>query len=341
MKLAYLIFGLISANFCLSAALASQPVLPLGPINDMIPDQVYFDVTDFEFPSWKDLNHKRFLNLYPTFRDGMANVTEEQAKLKILPNRDVIMMATQTRILIDRPTNQIEIDPENFEQILRMHEGFVELKKISPSELKTSTSPKRYGYRRREEGLGWCEKASSHCLQLKFIIDLAKMAGMTFRFCMEADADCSEMYKVMRENPVICGINPFECMEGVQAQGELTISRPEENSVEARDIRKLTGVGTPVHTLIQESFPWFNHVMEFSRVVIVLQPHPIYKNKTVLSTFAAFAISRKWWERTIVRVEMKNVFYGRTFTRSRTGLGQGIPGSIQDLTVTIAEELKR
>lgn len=318
MKLSFLILVLIGSLLVAMTSLAD--VLPVGAASELKANQVYYNHKYFTFPNWQAGTEKKALNLFPEFRQtSLSADIAEQVKIQD-PNKIVIFLG-QSRLVVDRPIKDMKLQSlTELATLQKIHDGLATVDTLNPAEIVTHKR-KIFAYRNPPKG-EWCSDPSSVCLQLSLVFSTVESMLLKGMLCLSDTEKCMKL----------------ETDSTLTAQSELKVETPAEGSEDAAQLRKLTGISTPVKMVVTENLFWFNHALEFAKIVMILQPNPNKSSQTVLSTFVVFAFDDKWWSLSLGDAKLNQVILGERFNGT-TGLSQGLPKAIQDLTQTVGKVL--
>jgi hypothetical protein len=133
----------------------------------------------------------------------------------------------------------------------------------------------------------------------------------------------------------------------LEFDGELAVLTPEE--VTERGLAKLTGLDTPSTGAFEQSIFYVNQVMQFGKLLAVLQQHPGDAGKTVVTVFMALAVEsnilvkRKEYAQVPVLRNLvpAQVLAGKSSFNSGNSLSAGLPVYARNQVKAIAAILDR
>jgi hypothetical protein len=249
------------------------------------------------FNEWQNGVEKRVLNLYPSFRDGAA-----QPGWQAAPSTEVVLFIATATAVLDRPAESVNFQAlMNLEMVAHLQEGLATVKGIAADDVETFKPKNQFLTYRNPPDQHWCARATpSICFESEFVFDglteLAFAGLMMTRLSLDTE---------------------------LRAQSELQFEHPTD-AAQINDLKQLTGVSSvPAGVIVQNIF-WFNHVMEFGKVVGIVQPHPSSAQKSILTGYSLFAVERKWWDKSFRGARLSDSFLGKHLN-TQTGLAMGFP----------------
>jgi hypothetical protein len=115
----------------------------------------------------------------------------------------------------------------------------------------------------------WCEDSKALCLQSRYKFEGRIPSGILL------------VNKLRDENK-----KPIP--DYIEFQSELRLLAPQQP--ELAEIRSLTGIDTPVVGAIEQSSFWANQVIQFGKLLAVVQQHPTDRNASIASVYLVLAV---------------------------------------------------
>jgi hypothetical protein len=302
---------LVLSAFCLffqpAQALNFSVVNGLKAPREMKAGEIYFAPREpIPFAQWNNPLEKTYLNLFPTFRMEPSSSPTHLENV----DDDVVIFIAYASFLVDRPADTVKLESfVNLDTARDMQQGLATVELIQPSEVVTGSSILNY---RNPAGARWCEKSHSICVKTQYILDTrAKLA---------AGRSAKEGQK-----------------PEIASQSEVAFV-PTVDQKQFGDLKKLTGIDTTPTGMIVLSTFWFQHALEFGKVVVIVQADPADKRKTIFSTFSVFAIEHKHWNIVTKKIIMGEIGYP---INGKEGLSQGLPKITAQVIQSFAQLVSR
>lgn len=125
---------------------------------------------------------------------------------------------------------------------------------------------------------------------------------------------------------------------GIASQSELKYFTDEKELGLPVPLAKLTGIKTPVRGGLQQSLIYFNQVMQFGKVIVVLQDSPSNPNQTVMTTYFVIGLKKRTWDSF---GEIRDILMGESMMfNTSTGITAGLPVYSQNTIKAMAGALE-
>ena len=126
---------------------------------------------------------------------------------------------------------------------------------------------------------------------------------------------------------------------GIASQSEIKYFTSEQELGLPVALAKLTGVDTPVHGGLEQSMFYFNQVMQFGKVISVLQDSPSNPNQTIMTTYFVIALKQRTYN---MFGEIRDILMGTSgMFNTATGITAGLPVYSQNTIKAMAIELEK
>jgi len=265
-----------------------------------------YEYKTLDYGDWKDQTEKSVLNLYPGFRDN--------TKAGSLPKNtgDLVLFVAKSRVVIDKPAAQIDLRKlQDLARMQKIKAGAASLTRIGFHDLMPNKE-KFLSYKNPRDG--WCAKPDDLCVESTFTFEEQQrlMLSAVFFVIGKQDSDIKAQSQV-------------RVMTGDQIQ-------------QINELIKLTGIDAKPSAVIVEDLFWFSHVLEYGKIVGVVQPHPSNPNQSVLTGYTVFGVEKKWWNFGFQGITLKDAFLGQRFNGT-SGLSMGLPKLTKQLFGELVKEL--
>lgn len=128
---------------------------------------------------------------------------------------------------------------------------------------------------------------------------------------------------------------------GIATQSEARYYASESEFGARFPLSSLTGVKTQVSGVLEVSLFYFNQIMVFGKMLVILQADPNNNQKTVVTTLSAFGIRSETWNHRLYGSQVQNLLKSKSIMNSKTGILAGVPGFTRNATLGLAELLEQ
>ena len=276
------------------------------------------------FEEWMRISplQKRLLSLYESYIEPTINVTVHGVTKPYKEKLHVYV--AQARFLLDKPA--ASIDPGRYATLgfVASIDPAIKHELIAPADVMPLNDP--LSAHNQHPGRRWCTAAQSICMKSRY-----QMEGK-FPIAIKLINKIDEGSKVV---------------EFFEFQSELRVLRPTE--VDRAALAELTGVSEPVAGVLEQSIFYVNQMMQFGKLLAVLQNHPADANKTVASVFLVLAIEtdvlelkKKYETYPVLRnLVPAQVLLGKSTFNTGTSLSAGLPLYTRNRLKAIADVLSQ
>jgi hypothetical protein len=265
---------------------------------------------------------KRLLSLYESYVEPTINVTVHGVTKPYKEKLHVYV--AQARFLLDKPAASIDLGRYATLGFVASIDPTIKHELIASADVMPLNDP--LSAHNQHPGRRWCTAAQSICMRSRY-----QMEGK-FPIAIKLINKIDEGSKVV---------------EFFEFQSELRLLRPTE--VDRAALAELTGVSEPVAGVLEQSIFYVNQMMQFGKLLAVLQNHPADANKTVASVFLVLAIEtdvlelkKKYETYPVLRnLVPAQVLLGKSTFNTGTSLSAGLPLYTRNRLKAIADVLSQ
>lgn len=257
--------------------------LPAGTIafTDHRDDELVDPATGLiRFSDWARARplQKELLALYPGYTEPSVTATVNGATRTV--KRKLHMYVAEARFELARPPANVDLARFATLKTLETMDPAIKHRLIGPTDVVPNKDARLSSHHPTRR---WCENAATViCIQSRYQFEGKLPAAIM-------------LLNKLRDSGK-------QVADHIEFQSELRIVPPEE--IDQAAIARLTGVETPVASMLEQSIVHVNQVMQFGKVLAVLQPSPADPGRTIVSTFVALAVESDLFEK---RKELEGV----------------------------------
>jgi hypothetical protein len=276
------------------------------------------------FEEWMRISplQKRLLSLYESYIEPTINVAVHGVTKPYKEKLHVYV--AQARFLLDKPAASIDLGRYATLGFVASIDPTIKHELIAPADVMPLNDP--LSAHNQHPGRRWCTAAQSICMKSRY-----QMEGK-FPIAIKLINKIDEGSKVV---------------EFFEFQSELRVLRPTE--VDRAALAELTGVSEPIAGVLEQSIFYVNQMMQFGKLLAVLQNHPADANKTVASVFLVLAIEtdvlelkKKYETYPVLRnLVPAQVLLGKSTFNTGTSLSAGLPLYTRNRLKAIADVLSQ
>jgi hypothetical protein len=276
------------------------------------------------FEDWMRVSplQKRLLGLYESYVEPTVTVTAHGVSKPY--KKRLHLYVAQARFLLDKPA--ASIDPSRYATLAFTEsiDPAIKHELIAPADVMPLKD--QQSAHNQHPDRPWCTAAQSIC--------------MKSRYQMEGKLPTAiKLIKKIDEGSKVADFFEF--------QSELRVLRPTE--VDRAALAELTGVKAPVAGVLEQSIFYVNQMMQFGKLLAVLQNHPADSNKTVASVLLVLAIEtdvlelkKKYETYPVLRnLVPAQVLLGKSSFNTGTSLSAGLPLYTRNRLKAIADVLSQ
>lgn len=221
---------------------------------------------------------KRLLSPFPGYEEPILRMTVNGVTRSY--KRKLHLYVAEARFALDRPPSAIDLARFVDLGTLKRMDPAIEHRAISPDEVVPNKDPKLSAHNPNRR---WCESPTPVvCIQSRY------------RFEGKLPSAIMLLNKLRDSGKQIA--------DHIAFQSELRVVPPED--IDQAAYAELTGISTPVAAALEQNIVHVNQVMQFGKLLAVLQPAPDDANRTVVGVFVALAVESDLFEK---RKELENV----------------------------------
>jgi hypothetical protein len=267
---------------------------------------------------------KQFLSLYPTYAETMVTKTVE-GMTTTYKDRLQLYVA-EARFLVAKPVASIDLKRYATLPFLEKIDPAIKHQVIKPSELTLLNEERNQNNRNPQRQ--WCEGSSvTLCIRSRYKLEGKIPMGIA-------------LANKLRDNE-------RKLTDTIEFENELRVLGPGEFDEAA--MKKLTGIDTPVASVLEQNIFAINQIMRFGKFIAVIQPHPDKPDATITTGTVALAVSattletKKNYEdvpvlRNLVPVQ---VLLGNSSFNTGSSISAGLPAYARNRIKAIAELLNK
>src|ERR1700680_3090187 len=214
---------------------------------------------------------KQFLSLYPNYSEPKISITVDGVK-KAYTDK-LSMYVLEARFVLAKPPSGVDLSRYVSVQFLEKIDSAIKHHEITTADVIPANNPE-YAFNNNPER-AWCGAApQTACIQSHYQLEGKLPSAINLaNMLMEGKkhADYLEFQSELRVVPVA--------------------------NISQDNMKKLTGLDTPVVGVLEQNIFYVNQVMEFGKFFAVLQQHPTDNTKTIATAYMALAIKTKVLDR--------------------------------------------
>jgi hypothetical protein len=231
------------------------------------------------FADWERarLSQKQLLSLFPSFEEPTINITDDgAAKDGVLKTRKrrLHVYVAEARFTVEKPAASIDLSKMITLPMVEQMDPSIKHQLISSADVIPNKDPKAANRNPRRL---WCEGGGALiCLQSRYQLEGRLPTAVT-------------LVNKIRES------NKAKIADFLEFQSELRLVPAAE--IDQMALAAATGVSTPVTGVVEQNIFHINQIMQFGKVLAVLQPDPADAGKSIVSTFVALAVDSDLFEK--------------------------------------------
>lgn len=276
------------------------------------------------FEDWERARpvQKELLALYPSYTEPVLETRLAGLTRKVREKLNIYV--AQARLLLDRPPAAVDLGKlVDFALVKRLDPAIAQ-QKISAADTKVATAPRAVGNLLPQRK--WCEgRPGALCLRSRYQFEGKLPLGI-------------KLANKLREDD-------RQIADYLEFESELAQLSAEE--IAAANYPRLTGLDTPVTAAIEQNIFYVNQVMQFGKLLAVLQADPADPSRTVASIYIALAVEasllgkkKEFAEVPVLRNMVPvQVLAGRSTFNTGTSISAGLPVYARNRIKAIVEEI--
>lgn len=289
-------------------------------------------------------NEARVMNLHPAFREPTVTIVDNDIpKDKTLT---MVVYSTRAKTYAAKPAAQVNLASLISDKTFARFDPEARHRKIAQNQ----TMPVVAG-RGAIANFKWCNKnpKSPDIFLPSLERSQLHMSRPDRPWCKpDARVACYESCRLVPPRSAmevaIAGYNQFKSPGkdfGIATQSEARYYVSEAEFGARVPLASLTGIKTPVSGVLEVSLFYFNQIMVFGKMLVILQPDPNNKQRTVLTTLAAFGVRADTWNHRLYGSQVQNLLKSKSSMNAKTGILAGVPGFTRNAALGLAELLEQ
>ncbi len=330
--------GLIGAAAfsCAAPALAEFRIEDVPSVTSVSPSQVKANTILFSdrsggksteaetglirFEDWARENpqQKRYLSLFPDYAEPNIRVSVHGI---VKPYTEKLhMYVAEARFLIEKAATNIDLARYTSLDMLEKIDPSIKHRIITADQVRPQTDPQ--SAHNRNPGRRWCEAPQSVCIESRYSLEGKLPTGVRLANKLEEGGK---------------KISDF-----MEFQSEIRVLPSSEIDP---GLAKLTGLSAPISGVLEQTIFDVNQVMQFGKLLAVLQAHPADNGKTIATVFMVLGVETDVLQQ---KKEFANVpvlrnlipaqvLMGKSSFNSGHSISAGLPSYVRNRIRAIAE----
>jgi hypothetical protein len=265
----------------------------------------------------------QFLSLYPGYREPTIKVSVHGIPKSYTEKLHIYVV--EARFLVGKSASEVDLSRFARLDVLEKMDPTIKHRQITADQARPNTDPESAHNRRPDRR--WCEAPKSLCVESRYPLEGKLPVGIRLANKLEEGGK--------------------KISEFIEFQAELRVLPPEE--IDQAGLAKLTGFSAPVAGVLEQTLFDVNQVMQFGKLLAVLQEHPADKARTVATVFMTLAIEtdvlerKKEFERVPVLRNLipAQVLMGKSSFNSGNSISAGLPDYTRNRIRAFADLLDR
>jgi hypothetical protein len=303
-------------------AVAGVPIAHIKPRTVIFADKRDDKLADpstglIAFEEWARLRpvQQRFLSLFPTFVEPTIN---EHAKLRLS------IYLAEARFRLARPAAALDLSRYANIAFLERIDPAVKHRPITAADAIPNTDAT--ATRSRPPGRRWCEETKAICIQSRYMFEGKIPAGI-------------QLANKLREE------SKKPIPDFVEFQSEIRmVAGPD-----LAELPGLTGLDSKVTSALEQNIFWVNQVIQFGKLLAVLQQHPTEPNAAIVTVYIVVAVrndvlnKQKEYSKTPILRNLvpAQLLMGDSSFNSGNSLSAGLPKYARSRIRAIADMMER
>jgi len=277
------------------------------------------------FEDWarEQPQQKRFLSLFPSYQEPRITVSVHGIEKPY--TEKLHMYVVETRFLIGKPADAIDLKRFATLEVLETIDPSIKHRRITADQARPNRDPQS-AYN-RNPGRRWCEAPQSLCIESRYPLEGRLPVGIRLANKLEEGGK--------------------KISEFMEFQSEIQVLPQQE--IDQAGLAKLTNVDAPVAGVLEQTLFDVNQVMQFGKLLAILQPHPTEPTRTVATIFMAIGIETDVLQqkkefasvpvlRNLIPVQ---VLMGKSSFNTGNSISAGLPIYVRNRIRAIADMLDR
>jgi len=266
---------------------------------------------------------KRFLSLFPDYSEPRITVRVHGIEKPYTEKLHVYVV--QTRFLISEPAEAIDLGQFTDLDVLQKLDPSIKHRRITADQARPNVDPK--SAHNRNPSRRWCAAPQSLCIESRYPLEGRLPVGIRLANKLEDGGK--------------------KIADFMEFQTEIRVLPKED--IDQAALAKLTHIDAPVAGALEQTLFDVNQVIQFGKLLAVLQPHPADRAKTVATVFMALGIETDVLQQ---KKEFANVpvlrnlipmqvLMGKSSFNSGNSISAGLPSYVRNRIRAIAGLLEK
>jgi len=267
---------------------------------------------------------KKFLSLFPSYQEGMIHRIVDGSKKEV--KDELQMYITEARFKLSQRAASINL--KNFATLpfIESIDPAIKHQIIKSSEISVLTDEKSINNKNPDRS--WCEGAGVMvCTRSTYKLEGKLPMGIA-------------LANKLRDNDK-------KVSDTIMFESEMRLLSAAD--VDEAGLKRLTGVDTPVASVLEQNMFYVNQVMRFGKLVAVIQPNPADAESTIATVMIALAVSsntldtkKKYQDVPVLRnLVPAQVLLGNSSFNTGQSISSGLPNYVRNRIKAIAGILDR
>jgi hypothetical protein len=266
---------------------------------------------------------KQLLSPYPDYVEPTINVSVHGIPKAY--TEKLHMYVVEARFLINKAPGSIDLGRYTQLDVLEKIDPAIKHRRITADQAAPQMDPES-AYQ-RHPSRRWCEPEGSLCIESRYPLEGKLPVGIRLANKLEEGGK--------------------KISESMDFQTEIRTLPPEE--IEQAGYARLTGLDAPVAGVLEQTIFHVNQVMQFGKLVAVLQPYPADAGKTVATVFMTLAVETDVLERkkefesvpVLRNLIPAQVLMGKSSFNSGSSISAGLPDYVRNRIRAIAGQFEK
>lgn len=266
---------------------------------------------------------KQFLSLFPGYAEPTIKVSVHGIPKSYTEKLHIYVV--EARFLIGKAPGSVDLARFARLETLETIDPSIKHRRITAEQATPQVDPQ--SVHNRHPNRRWCEAPGSLCIESRYPLEGRLPVGIRLANKLEEGGK--------------------KISEFMEFQTEIHVLSPEE--VDRAGLLKLTALDAPVAGVLEQTIFNVNQVMQFGKLLAVLQEHPSDPNRTIATVFMALAVETDVLER---KKEFENVpvlrnlipaqvLMGKSSFNSGNSISAGLPDYVRNRIRAIADLIER
>jgi hypothetical protein len=262
---------------------------------------------------------KQFLSLFPGYGEPTIKVSVHGIQKSY--TEKLHMYVVEARFLIGRAPGSIDLARFTRLDVLEKIDPSIKHRRITAEQAVPQVDPDN-AYN-RHPSRRWCESPGNLCIESRYPLEGKLPIGIRLANKLEEGGK--------------------KISEFMEFQTEIRVVPT--NEIDRPGLARLTGFEAPIAGVLEQTIFSVNQVMQFGKLLAVLQEHPADADKTVATVFMALAVETDVLERkkefetvpVLRNLIPAQVLMGKSSFNSGNSISAGLPDYVRNRIRSIAE----